>query len=144
MANRPEKDSLKNVGAMEMPSKLMLMLDTLVCPMGMPISVVRMMPMNSAPLTFQAISTPVSSRPISASSGAPVVMLLRSSRLLPAVTIPAFSRPIRQMNRPMPALMAALSEAGMEAMILLRRGETVTARKIRPLMNTIARPCCQV
>ena len=31
---------MKNVGAMEMPSKLMLMLDTLVCPMGMPISVV--------------------------------------------------------------------------------------------------------
>lgn len=45
---------------------------------------------------------PVMIRPIRASSGAPEVMLLRSSRLLPAVTIPAFSRPIRQMNRPIP------------------------------------------
>ena len=142
--SRPTKLSLKKVGAMEMPSKEMLTLERLVTPMGMPMTVVTRMPMNRAPLTFQAIRMPVMIRPISASRAGPEVMLLRSSRLLPAVTMPAFSRPIRQMNRPIPALMAAFRGAGMESMICLRIGETEIARKIRPEMNTIARPCCQV
>ena len=44
----------------------------------------------------------------------------------------------------MPPPMAALSGAGIEAMILLRSGEIVRIRKIRPETKTIASACYQV
>ena len=51
-----------------------------VRPIGMPISVVAMMPRSIAPLTFHAISTPVISRPISASAGPLVRIAPRSEK----------------------------------------------------------------
>ena len=55
-----------------------------------------------------------------------------------------FSRPMKAMNRPMPAEMALLRKAGMEAMILLRRGLTAIIRNRTPLSSTMARASCQV
>jgi hypothetical protein len=51
----------------------------LVSPKGMPISVVRIMLMNMAPLTLQTRSRAVMIMPMMASSGAPESMLPRSA-----------------------------------------------------------------
>ena len=61
-----------------------------------------------------------------------------------SLTMSAFSRPMKQMNRPMPALMAAFREAGIEEMILLRIGETAMIRNRMPDRSTMVSACCQV
>ncbi|MPN06638.1 hypothetical protein SDC9_153894 [bioreactor metagenome] len=115
-----------------------------VMPMGMPISVVMPMPIRMAALTFHAISTPVIKRPMSASSAGPEIMLPISGTAPPTLTTPTFSKPMRAINRPIPALIALFSGAGIASMTILRSGEMVTSRNKRPDTNTIARPCCQV
>ena len=45
---------------------------------------------------------------------------------------------------PMPALMAAFREAGIEEMILLRIGETAMIRNRMPDRSTMVSACCQV
>jgi hypothetical protein len=85
----------------------------------------------------------VSRRPPNASNcGAPAK--LRESKLLLAVIISALNNPMRAINRPIPTLIADLSEAGIELIILLRRGEIATKRNRIPESRTIASACCQL
>ena len=51
---------------------------------------------------------------------------------------------MKAMKRPMPAEMALLRNAGMDEMILLRRGLTAMTRNSTPLRSTMARASCQV
>ena len=51
---------------------------------------------------------------------------------------------MKAINRPIPAEMALLRKAGMEEMILLRRGLTAITRNRIPLSSTMARASCQV
>ena len=81
--------------------------------------VLRMMEIRMAPLTFSFISTPVMTRPMRHSS-APAVSAFHTLKecsatvveSLPWITL-AFSRPMRVMNRPIPALMAIRTFLGM-------------------------------
>ena len=139
----PPKSSLNSTGASEKPVTAPWP-EKAVTPMGMPSSVTATMPMSMAPLTVQAMSTPVISTPRRASNPAgedrsPSPMAPPSARMSPAL-----NRPMRAMNMPRPALMAFFMEGGMQAIIISRSGVSVTMRYSAPEINTTASPCCQV
>lgn len=102
------------------------------------------MPMSMAPFTFQAMSTPVMSRPSTASRVVEALTSPSSSRPPSARTMPELSRPMRAMNMPRPALMALFMLGGMQETIISRRGVTLMIRKATPDRHTTARACCQV
>src|SRR5439155_11363213 len=104
-----------------------------------PTAVPNRMPMISAPFTRWATRTAVRSNPISA------VFVTGSDRCPgatggapgpPGMTIRAFTRPMKAMNRPMPAPMARRRSRGMACMIASRR-PAKTSNVVRTPSRTI-------
>ena len=99
-----------------------------VTPSGKPSSVVATMPMSMAPFTFQAISTPVISRPRMARKVAGVPISPSISAPSSAWTMPEFSSPMRTMNSPRPALMTFFMLGGIQEIICSCRGVRLMIR----------------
>ena len=99
-----------------------------VTPRGKPSSVVTTIPMSMAPFTFQAISTPVISRPRMARKVAGAPISPSSSAPSSALTMPEFSSPMSAMNSPRPALIAFFILGGIQETICSRRGVRLITR----------------
>lgn len=115
-----------------------------VTPIGIPINVEMMMAINKEPFTLLAIRQPQ------------IRMLMRPRMLtgvnLPsctkvsalAVMMPAFFKPIKAINIPIPAEMANRRFFGIHSNILSRILRKVMARKMIPSTSNTAKACCQV
>ena len=128
-------------------------------------TVVVTMPARMAPRTFRAVNTPMSSSPNTASStcgsarlpssitvskwaGVPLPLAATSfssvggmSDSLIVIKPDSFS-PMIVINRPMPAVMAYFSEAGIPSTSSWRTRVTVKAMKTKPDMNTAPSAVC--
>src|SRR5215471_15392926 len=101
------------------------------------------MPMSMAARTRQASSTPMSSRPNSASA---VLGALR----LPSVTVvaglgammPELRKPMNAMNRPTPAATAAYNSNGIAERMSWRTPSSVSNRNATPDRNTAPSATC--
>ena len=110
-----------------------------------PSTAVASMPMRSEPGTFFTTRMPVSTRPIRASSAGPAVMSPRATVVASFDTMtPAFLRPMKAMNRPIPQPMAFFNEAGMESTMSLRTLVTVRMMKMIPSRSTAVSANCQL
>ena len=151
MAHTPARSSWKNTGA-RVTCSMVTDWGIWVTPMGSPSRVVMVMPMTTAPLTRKAINMAVRASPTRVSR--PWVFHTRCpstsmdncrAGTAPLMEMsPTFSRPIKAINRPIPAEMACFMKSGMEWISFPRRGDTAMAKKSTPLMSTMARPSCQV
>ena len=93
--------------------------------------------MRIAPLTRQACSAPISTRPISDTAAVGAVRSPKPTEVAGLATMtPASFRPMKAMNRPMPPATAANSERGMALTINWRTPTTVSTRKAAPDRNT--------
>ena len=97
------------------------------------------MPSRIAPRTPRAVSTIITSRPPSATSGAPPVS---TPRLIPVASLltvmPASRKPTSAMNRPMPTPIESLISCGTARMIASRRPASTSTTAIRPSITTHA------
>ena len=94
--------------------------------------------------TFQASSTPITSRhSIATSTGAEVRSPSPTVVAGLATITPASFRPMKAMKRPMPPATAANSERGMALTISCRAPTSVSTRNAAPEMNTQPSAVCQ-
>ena len=118
---------------------------SVVMPRGMPMMVVTMMPMSSAPVTLRTISTAEKMMPKHASSTPGVCRSPKATRVASLLTtMPADFKPIRAMNSPIPGEMALRSTSGMASTIFWRRPVSVSSMKMRPSRNTAVSANCHV
>ena len=116
-----------------------------VIPIGIPINVVSNIPRSRAPLTFLTSSTAVNTRPMIPNRAGPDVISPSPSSVTSLFTIiRAFCRPMKEMNRPIPAPMACFKVSGMALTIFSRRLETVSRIKMIPSIKTAVSANCQV
>ena len=109
-----------------------------------PMSVVTMMPMRMPPRTLSITRPAVIIRPIMPTSAGPWVMSPRVTSVASELTMmPAFCRPMKAMNRPIPAPMAFLSVPGMASSSQVRTLVTVRMMKRMPSSSTAVRANCQ-
>ena len=112
--------------------------------MNRPMIAVTRMPIRMLPLTFRMTRAPVMTIPMMPSRAAPWVMSPRETRVESLFAmIPAFCRPMKAMNRPIPAPMACLSESGIAFRIQERTFVSVRMMNRRPSRNTAVRANCQ-
>lgn len=115
-----------------------------VTPIGIPINVEMMMAINKEPFTLLAIRQPQSRmlmRPRML-TGVNLPSCTKVSAL--AVMMPAFFKPIKAINIPIPAEMANRRFFGIHSNILSRILRKVIARKMIPSTSNTAKACCQV
>ena len=121
-----------------------------VTPMGMPMMVVTTMPITTAPLTFLATRKPMTARPmmhriafIMPSISPPPLQAVKSTRETKvdslATTTPPLFRPRMVINRPIPGVIAALTESGIALTIASRMPTAEMTMNRMPEMNTITR-----
>jgi len=85
-----------------------------VRPIGIPIAVVKSIPIRREPRTFFVTNTEVIAKPITANNPVPAVISPRVTSVDSLLTTnPAFFKPMNAMKRPIPAPMACLSVTGM-------------------------------
>ena len=108
------------------------------------------MPHRTAPLTFFLDMAPMAKTAMMVTSIGKMVAQVavpektlkeeRLTRVAPSsTTMPAFCRPMKAMNRPIPAEMAVLTAAGMASKIILRRPVTVSRTNTMPSTKTSTR-----
>ncbi len=106
-------------------------------PRAQPAAVARRMPIRIAPLTRQACSTAISTRPMIATAAVGVVRSPRATVVAGwATMIPASFRPMKAMNSPTPAATAENSGLGIAATIIWRTPTRVSTRKATPDRKT--------
>ena len=135
MCRAPGMSSLPNVPASAVgPNVQPVQLDS---PRNQPITVSTRMPISMAPLTLRACSTAISTIPARVSRAVGVFRLPSATVVAGlATTSPAFFRPMKAMNRPMPAAVAASRGLGIERTISWRTPTSVSSRKAIPEMKT--------
>ena len=102
------------------------------------------MPISIAPGTFFAYRKPVMASPIMANSAGPEVISPSKTKVASSfTTTPAFCRPIKAINSPMPAPTAYLRFNGIALTIASRIFVIVRSINIRPSMNTAVSANCQ-
>ena len=107
-------------------------------------TVVTRTPMKMAPCTLRIMRQIMRIMPMQARRGSGLPRLPRVTRVDSlATTIPAFLRPMRAMNMPMPTTMAYLRFRGMELMSFSRSLVTVRMRKMTPDQKTVPRATLQ-
>ena len=110
-----------------------------------PISVVMMIPMRMPPRTFSITRPAVIIKPIIATRAVPWVIFPRVTSVESEFTmIPAFCRPMKAMNRPIPAPMAFFKVPGMALMSQVRTLVTVRMMNRSPSRSTAVRANCQL
>ena len=108
------------------------------------------MPHSTAPRTFFLLMAPMANTAIRVMSMGKMVAqvcspvnTLKECRFTQVeaslTTMPAFCRPMKAMNRPIPAEMATLTSWGMESKMILRRPVTVSSTKMMPSNSTSTR-----
>ena len=98
--------------------------------------VVKIIAMNSAPFTLYASKIPAITKPMIASNAVPEVISPSVKIAPPWITMPAFTRPMNAMKRPIPTEIAFLMFCGIELMIASRTLKNDNKMKIRPSKNT--------
>ena len=115
-----------------------------VMPIGIPISVVAMMPISRLPGTFLMTSTLVMMMPMAPNRAEPSVIFPIVTRVAAlAATMPAFFRPMKAIKRPIPAPMARFREAGMASTISERMPVADRMIKMKPSISTAVSAICQ-
>ena len=108
-----------------------------VTPKGIPTIVVKAIPIRIAPGTFRTNNTIVITKPIIATKAVdtfkftnPIIVPVSEA------VIPAFVKPIKQINRPIPTATAFLREAGIDLIIASRTPKTESRINTRPSIKT--------
>ena len=151
-ANKPAKSILNNdtsAKSLNFAPKFMSKEDNFVTPKGIPAAVATKIPMIIEPFTLRAFKTPITIRPISATSAPQInetspssLLHCAKSTMLTSVaefptTNPEFFNPIIVINKPIPGVIAIFTASGIERMIAsLSPTAVITIKKI-PDMNTI-------
>ena len=122
-----------------------------VTPRGIPTMVAARMPIRMLPLTRLTCRAAMTTRPNRATRGGNTVVarsapsfhaakLARPTRVPAlATTIPALFMPMMVMNRPIPAVIADLTDSGIASTIAIRIPVTVRTRQMIPDSRTMAR-----
>ena len=114
-----------------------------VTPIGIPISMVTRIPISIAPGVLRINIKPVITRPIRANSAEPPVMSPRVTSVESlATTTPALSKPMKAINRPIPAPMALRRLRGMAFTIASRTLVTVSRINTNPSSRIAVRANC--
>ena len=112
--------------------------------MNRPMMAVTRIPIRIPPRTWSMTSVQEITRPMTASRPVPWQTSPRATSVESLFTIrPAFCRPMKAMNRPIPAPMACLSESGIALRIQVRTFVSVRTTKMRPSIRTAVRANCQ-
>ena len=100
--------------------------------------------MITAPGTRHAVRAAIAARPRAARIGSGWVRLPTVTKVFGSSWIrPAFFRPIRARNRPIPALIAIFSDVGMALITHSRTGRMLRTMNSMPEMTTAPRATCQ-
>lgn len=113
------------------------------CPVHMASTVVTNIPRSIAPFIFRAINTPVTSIPTKDNAVLNDNILPKVTRVatLPT-TIPAFCKPMKAMNAPIPHPIEQRKHSGMAAMIACRKRVTVSIKNATPETKTAPNAVC--
>lgn len=154
--NNPVKSNLKRVGSIDGNILYWVKSGSFVTPKYKPMMVVRIIDIRYEFFTFFDTNIPVITRPISDSNTSFVLNGDSCGTTSLALAIPwfiaviensirpALFRPIYVMNKPIPTVMACCINSGIDFIIFFLRLVIVIKMLIRPQINTIASPCCQV
>ena len=110
----------------------------------MPSTHVMRMPHRMAPFTPKYSMAPMMTTPISASATCGVAMSPSATRVeASAAAIPAFCRPMKVMNRPMPVVMPYFKFSGMQFTSVSRNLNAERMMKMMPSTRMAVRAICQ-
>ena len=115
-----------------------------VTPIGIPSRVVAIIDIISAPFTFFAIKTSISSNPNTLRSTEFSLKLPKNNPVSVATIIPELFNPINAIKSPTPAVIAVFIFSGSPSSTIFLTEDTVTSISTTPEIVTAARPCCHV